>query len=74
MTSLKEEAMCIIAPLPIGQFHFPNESHDYVVVLIDCDWSRKVTRPNSKAIAVFNWIVFIRWYYLINTRVFLVVE
>ena len=53
-------------------FIYPNVSYDFVV-LIDCDWSRKVIQPNSKAIAVFNWIVFIRWYYLIKTGVFLVI-
>ena len=41
MTSFREKEVCRIAPLPIGQFYFLNESHDFVVVLIDCDWSRK---------------------------------
>ena len=73
MMSFREKEMCKIAPLPIGQCHLPK----WVTWLCYCfDWLwliKKVTWPNSKAIAVFNWSVLIRWFYLIDTREFLVI-
>ena len=64
LTSSRQEHMCKIAWLLIGQFIFTLWVTWTLFVLNDSDWSILVIWAKQFAMAFFNYIVFIRWYFL----------
>ena len=51
-------------------FYLPCGSYDHSLFLIDSDWSREVIWPKQIAMAIFNWIVFIRWYFMLRIYIY----